>query len=371
MRQRAMVIASLALGLVLCAQPLHGQCGTERWSVKTGTDADAGLVNLQPVTATTIATMRGWTAPHPIPKTHRVAPTETTVWVVTATLTDYKLETDSDYHIVLTDADGQTIIAEIPAPACVGAGSPFASAITSARAAFDQQLHATTSFKTASIPVRVTGVGMFDFVHGTPQRGVAPNAIELHPVLDIVFNPSAGPTATPAPTSTPSPAPTPTPTPAGGGGELLANGGFEAGGQSWTASPGVIGPAKGQPAHSGTWRAWLGGYGTVATDMLSQPVAIPASVTTATLTFWLHIDTVETTTTKAFDTLKVQVRDASGAVLATLATYSNLDAAPGFAEKSLDMSAFKGQTVTLYLVATEDTHKQTSFVVDDFALAAQ
>jgi hypothetical protein len=363
-----MVIASLALGLVLCAHPLEGQCGTERWSVKTGTDADAGLVNLQPVTATTIATMRSWPAPHPIPKTHRVAPTETTVWVVTATLNAYKLETDSDYHIVLTDADGQTIIAEIPAPACVGVGSPFASAIAGARAEFDQQLHATTSFKTANIPVRVTGVGMFDFLHG--QHGVAPNGIELHPVLDIVFNPPAGPTPTSTPTSNPSPTATPAPPPAAPGGDLLANGGFEAGTESWIASPGVIGPAKGEPAHSGFWRAWLGGYGAVVTDTLSQPVAIPTSVTTATLTFWLHIDTAETTTTKAYDTLQVQVRDATGAVLATLATYSNLDATPGFAQKSLDVSAFKGQTVTLYLVATEDAQKQTSFVVDDFALVA-
>jgi Bacterial pre-peptidase C-terminal domain len=40
-----------------------------------------------------------------------------------------------------------------------------------------------------SVPVRIRGVGMFDFLHG--QTGVAPNGIELHPVLDIVFNPSS------------------------------------------------------------------------------------------------------------------------------------------------------------------------------------
>jgi hypothetical protein len=33
--------------------------------------------------------------------------------------------------------------------------------------------------------VRVTGVGFFDFLHG--QRGVAPNGIELHPVLEVEF----------------------------------------------------------------------------------------------------------------------------------------------------------------------------------------
>src|SRR5262249_31008189 len=43
-----------------------------------------------------------------------------------------------------------------------------------------------TVFQTANIPVQVTGVGMFDFLHG--QAGVAPNGIELHPVLGIAFN---------------------------------------------------------------------------------------------------------------------------------------------------------------------------------------
>jgi hypothetical protein len=33
--------------------------------------------------------------------------------------------------------------------------------------------------------VTVTGVGFFDRIHG--QTGVAPNGIELHPVLDIQF----------------------------------------------------------------------------------------------------------------------------------------------------------------------------------------
>ena len=31
--------------------------------------------------------------------------------------------------------------------------------------------------------VRITGVGFFDYLHG--QRGVAPNGIELHPVVEF------------------------------------------------------------------------------------------------------------------------------------------------------------------------------------------
>ena len=88
-------------------------------------------------------------------------------------------------------------------------------------------------------------------------------------------------------------------------------------------------------------------------------------------TFWLHIDTAETTTTSAFDTLQVQIRNSSGTVLATLATYSNLNKNTGYAQKSFDVTAYKGQTIQVFLVGAEDSSLQTSFVVDDFALNVQ
>jgi len=179
----------LSIALVFPATPIFAQCGVERWSVKTGTDADAGLVNINTSTATTIATMRALATPSSIPANNRIQPTETTVWTINATLTQYKLETDSDYHLVIQDASGNTMIVEIPSPNCVGAGSPFGPGISSARSKFDAKYTATSSFQTANIPVQVKGVGMFDFLHG--QTGVAPNGIELHPLLDIVFNPSS------------------------------------------------------------------------------------------------------------------------------------------------------------------------------------
>jgi uncharacterized membrane protein len=174
---------------LLSSSSLLAQCGVERWSVKTGTDPDAGMVNLNAPTNTTVANLRALTTPNPIPSNNRVSPTETTVWVISGTLTLFKLESDSDYHMVIQDASGNTMITEIPAPSCVGSGSPFLADITNARATFDGQFTATTSFQTANIPVQVTGVGMFDFPHG--QTGAAPNQIELHPVLNIVFNPGA------------------------------------------------------------------------------------------------------------------------------------------------------------------------------------
>ncbi len=134
---------------------------------------------------------------------------------------------------------------------------------------------------------------------------------------------------------------------------------------------GVVDSSTGQAAHSGTWKAWMDGYGTAHTDSIVQTVAIPAGKTSATLTFWLHIDTAETTTTTAYDTLNVQIRNSSGTVLATLATYSNLNAAAGYTQKTFNLNAYIGQTIQVYLVGVEDASAQTSFVVDDFALNVQ
>ncbi len=157
----------------------------------------------------------------------------------------------------------------------------------------------------------------------------------------------------------------------GGTTQLLGNPGFENGSSApapWTVTSGVIDSSTGEPAHSGTWKAWLNGYGTTHTDSILQTVTIPSTAVSATLAFWLHIDTAETTTTTAFDTLKVEIRNTSGTVLSTLATYSNLNHNTGYAQKSFDVTSFKGQTVQVFLVGTEDSSLQTSFVVDDFTL---
>jgi Zn-dependent metalloprotease len=156
--------------------------------------------------------------------------------------------------------------------------------------------------------------------------------------------------------------------PVGGGcsspGQKFGNPGFETGTATpWSASAGVIDNSAGQAAHGGSWKAWLNGYGTTHTDTLSQSVAIPAGCH-ATLTFYLHIDSAETTTTVQYDKLTVK----GGAT--TLATYSNLNKATGYSLKSFDLSSFAGQSVTLTFRGVEDSSLQTSFVVDDTALNA-
>jgi hypothetical protein len=169
-----------------------GSCGRERWSVKTGTDSDAGRVNLTAAYQTTISYLVSLPYPRDIPNDGRVVPVETTKWQVDATLVAYKLEHDSDYHLILNDGS-RSMIAEIPEPVCVGGSSPFSAAIAHARSQFDARFNPTDVFQRASLPVRVTGIGFFDFYHG--QTGAAPNQVELHPVLDVEFNPPVAATA--------------------------------------------------------------------------------------------------------------------------------------------------------------------------------
>jgi hypothetical protein len=155
--------------------------------------------------------------------------------------------------------------------------------------------------------------------------------------------------------------------------QLIGNPGFENGTNTapWTLTAGVINNSSAEPPHSGAWDAWLDGFGTTHTDTATQTVTIPSTITSATLSFWLHIDTAETTTTTAFDTLQIQVLNTSGTVLATLGTFSNLNHAAGYQQHSFSMINFKGQTVQIRFRGMEDSSLQTSFVIDDVNLNVQ
>ncbi|AKN75209.1 aminopeptidase [Streptomyces sp. PBH53] len=143
--------------------------------------------------------------------------------------------------------------------------------------------------------------------------------------------------------------------------QVISNGGFESGTSPWTGDTGAIGTFSGQSAHSGSRYAWLAGYGYAASDTLGQTVTVPAGCTKATLKYWLHIDTAESGST-AYDTFQVKV---NGTVKQT---YSNGNAATGYTERTLDLSPYLGQQITLSFTATEDAGLQTSFVIDDATL---
>ena len=153
-------------------------------------------------------------------------------------------------------------------------------------------------------------------------------------------------------------------------GEYLLNRGLEAGRSFWQGS--AAGSTSmplfndGVYAHSGLWYAYISGYGFQATDTLFQAVTIPSTATSATFSYWLQIGTDELGG-DANDTLDVNVLDLSGNLLKKLASYSNLNAGP-YVQYSFDFSAYRGQTILVFMKGTENESLQTSFFMDDFSL---
>jgi len=157
----------------------------------------------------------------------------------------------------------------------------------------------------------------------------------------------------------------PTPT---GGGELLSNGGFEGSASPWVGSgTGYFYTANGSYPHGGTGYVYFGVNNSVSGQAYQQ-VTIP-STATGTFSFWLNVTSSETGTT-AYDKLFVEVRNTSGTLLTTLATYSNANkgTAGVYSQKSFNLSAYKGQTVRLQFRSTTDSSATTSFRVDDASL---
>jgi hypothetical protein len=128
----------------------------------------------------------------------------------------------------------------------------------------------------------------------------------------------------------------------------------------------VITNATAKPAHGGSWKAVLGNKGTTSTQNIGQSVAIPAGASSAQLSLWIRIDTNETTTSTVYDKVQVQIVD--GSTTTTLATYSNLNKNTTYTQKTFNVGAYAGKTVTVKFLENEDSSLQTSFVVDDVSL---
>ena len=141
-----------------------GGCGVERWTVKTLQDR---ATLLRP-SSTTVHFLVTRPAPHPLPDTR--LPFERHVYTVVAAVTLVRAEADSDLHLVL-QAGVDHMIAESPSPSCDPKATPTRR----------KQMAAARAKVRLCAKARVTGVAFFDFEHG--QTGVAPNAIELHPIL--------------------------------------------------------------------------------------------------------------------------------------------------------------------------------------------
>jgi len=149
---------------------------------------------------------------------------------------------------------------------------------------------------------------------------------------------------------------------------LIVNGGFEGSVSPWVMSgSGAFYTNNGNYPHSGTGYIYFGVNNNVS-GQTYQTVTIPTTAT-GSLTFWFNCSSQEGITT-AYDFLYVEVRNTSGTLLQTLATYSNRDktTAGNYSQKSFSLAAYRGQTIRLQFRSTTDFSLSTTFRIDDVSL---
>jgi hypothetical protein len=141
-----------------------GSCGVERWTVKTLQDRP----RLLPAVRTTIHYLVTRPVPEYTPSVR--LPFERDVFTVTGSVALVRHESDQDFHVVLA-AGKDEMITESPSASCDTRATPLRR----------RQMALARSRITYCNRAQVTGVAFFDSEHG--QTGVAPNGIELHPIL--------------------------------------------------------------------------------------------------------------------------------------------------------------------------------------------
>ena len=165
------------------ARPSAGLvCGVERWRIKTLQDRPR-LISARP---TTVAHLVSVPRPASVPTTVRL-PAERRIYSVVAAVTLVREESDQDLHLVL-QVGRNHMIAEAPnAPFCTGGATSLRK----------KQMRQARNAVRLCAKARVVGVAFFDYFHG--QTGVAPNVIELHPILGFACLSKTGPPAPPPP----------------------------------------------------------------------------------------------------------------------------------------------------------------------------
>ncbi len=153
-----------------------------------------------------------------------------------------------------------------------------------------------------------------------------------------------------------------------GGAQLISNGGFESGTSPWVLSGQVV-RSTGSFPHSGVAYMILTGVNN-SSGTLYQTVTIPSG-TSPNLNFWLNITTSEAQGAAIFDRLFIEVRNTSGTLLATLATFSNQNSGTAgvyVLRGPYSLSGFAGQTVRIQFRGTNDVTLPTNFRVDDVSV---
>ena len=179
------LVGTLALASV---QPVAaGSCGVWRWPVKTLSDNSRRDIRFRPL-RTSVRRFRARSRPNVRfgrhgPRTGRV---EFHTWKLRARPLQARLEDDGDIHLVISalKKPAKTMIVEFPDRSCVASAFKRPQ-IARARRRFLNNCGRVSASRWSHLRgfVTIIGVGFWDAIHG--QRGVAPNGVELHPVLSF------------------------------------------------------------------------------------------------------------------------------------------------------------------------------------------
>jgi hypothetical protein len=154
---------------------------------------------------------------------------------------------------------------------------------------------------------------------------------------------------------------------------LIANGGFEGTLSPWTLGGVSLPLLSTVQKHSGANSIRLGansGPGSREPNGDStafQQVTIPSTATRATLTFWYY---PYTTDSIQYDWQDAQLRSSTGATLINI--FHIASNAQAWTQKTVDLTAYKGQTVQVWFNCHGDGYTDpTTLWVDDVSLTVQ
>jgi hypothetical protein len=187
----------------------------------------------------------------------------------------------------------------------------------------------------------------------TPTPTEIPGKLAYAPIMARSVPPTPTPTPTAPVTSTPTPTSTPVP--------AICNGDFEQGRTCWLEVStngfnlvtnnfeGIIN------AHSGSWGAWLGGY-YYETSAIYQQITVPTG--SPRLSYWYWIGSTDFC---GYDVGGVVINeDAVDGYWLCSSTNTG-----GWVQRTIDLSTYAGQSVTLYFLADTDGTFNSSLFIDD------
>lgn len=154
--------------------------------------------------------------------------------------------------------------------------------------------------------------------------------------------------------------------------QLLSDPSFDYGTTFWASdicsatNPTGCGPDLGVmafPSHTGNGHATIGGPAK-SFFLTSETITVPATVSRAELSIYLWIVTKNKKST-VDDTLSVEVRDPSGALLEKLGTFSNLDACATYLQHRFNVKKYAGRPIRISFTGVQSQGPPTWFVLDD------